>query len=56
MVRVDERRPDPRVDAPAGQRRAREELHLHVERARGLDVLLRDALDPVDLDPLERHP
>ena len=28
---------------------------MHVERAGGGDVVERDALDPLDLDPLERH-
>jgi hypothetical protein len=54
MVDVDERRADTRVDEPVRQRRPREELDLHVERPRRLDVLLRQPLDALDLDPLER--
>ena len=41
--RVDERRADADVDTVADERRAADELHVHVERARGGDVLLGDA-------------
>ena len=55
VVAVDERRPDANVDAVADERRAPDQLHVHVERPRRRDVVERDALDPLDLDPVERH-
>ena len=55
MVAVDERRADAHVDAVADEARAADQLHVHVERARGGDVIERDALDPLDVDPVERH-
>ena len=55
VVAVDERRADAHVDAVADEARPPDQLHVHVERARGGDVVERDALDPLDLDPVERH-
>ena len=56
VVRVDERRPDPDVDAVAGERRAAEQLHAACRaRARPRRARSRDRLDALDLDPLERH-
>ena len=56
MVAVDERRADAHVDAVADEAGATDQLHVHVERAGGSDVVERDVLDSLHLDPLERHP
>ena len=51
VVAVDERRADADVDAVADERRAADQLHVHVERARRGDVIERDALDSLDARP-----
>ena len=55
VVTVDERRPDANVDAIADERRASDQLHMHVERPRRRHVVERHTFDPLHVDPVQRH-
>src|SRR6266508_1084136 len=55
MVAVDERRLDAHVELSVDERRRPHEAHGHLQLARGAHVLLRDALDSVELDVVERR-
>ena len=54
VMAVDESRADPHVDAVADEARAADQLHVHVERPGGRDVVESDVLDALHGDPLER--
>ena len=53
MAGVDKGRADAHVGASVRERCPPDQLHVHVERARGGDVRLADALDPLDRDVVE---
>jgi hypothetical protein len=52
---VDKRRLHAHVELVVDERRRADEAHGHLHLARGTHVLLRDALDPVELDVVERR-